>query len=146
MSKKGYTVVRQENLKSYVGMNYVVGYEFHPRSNVRYSEIAVKRVEIFNRAFIRSILKKKIQRRLDYYVNLLIATIEEEDDRPAEKALNDMERFWSLLNNRYYKFLESDYYELLVKKLENLHQKIQEKRLAFYQKETKTYDEAEKAK
>ncbi len=146
MKNKKFDLINQENLKSYVDMNFISGYEFYPKNNIRYSQIAIKRVVIFNRDFIRAILKKKVQKRLDYYVESLILTIEEEDDEAAEKALNDMERFRSLLNNKYYKFLENSYYELLAKKLSNLHRKMEEKRLAFFAKEDKTYDEVKKAK
>ncbi len=146
MKNKKFVLIDEMKYSSYTNMDFVEGYEFNPKNNIRYSKIAIKKVIIFNRDFIQMILKKKIQKRLDFYVKSLLLTIEEEDSHAAPKALEDIDRLRSILYNKYYKFLDESYYQLLVNKIENFYRKLEEKQLAFYAKDEKTYEEAEKAK
>lgn len=58
---------------------------------------------IVNQSFIEKILKKKIKKKLDSFLKLMIAVVEDEDNDPGDisEALNEISRYKSIIVNKY---------------------------------------------
>lgn len=145
--KKNLFKLKKEKIETnYFLLNQVDGYIVHPKNKVNFSKISIKEMIIFNRDFIDKILRKKIQKKLEYYMRILISTIEEEDEDATRIALDDLERFKDIILTKYKKFLKENYYKLLIKKLNNLYRKMREKQLVMNQNELNFITEQKKSK
>ncbi len=143
---KKFKLIKQENLKAYTDLNHIIGYEVRPKLDSAHNTIKIKKLVLFDRQLVKLVLEKKVQKKLDFYIENLFLTIEEEDEEPVRKALDDIERFRTILVNRYYMFLDENYYELLLKKLNNLYGKLQEKRMLFVEKDNKMVESTKKSR
>ena len=87
---------------------------------------------IINTSFVEKILKRKVQKKLDIYLKYIIEMIDSEDDDAGklEEALNDLERFKSIVNNNYKKYLDEKYINILNKKMNLLTQELKAKLLS----------------
>ncbi len=102
MKKTKYKLIDTKRITPYNNMDDISGYEFYPKMA---SSFKIDKIIIINTEFIRYILKKKVQKKLDFYVNSIIISIEEETDDSVREALDDIARFQTILNSKYYKFL-----------------------------------------
>lgn len=105
------------------------GYKFKPRNKVNSGALTVSSITITNRALIQDILKKKIKKKLDLYLQFLISVLDDEDSDPGHLmfALNDLERYKTTIKNNYRKYLDSKYNKLLMNKIELLEQELRSK-------------------
>ena len=64
----------------YIDYNRLKGFKVIPKNNVKYDGIIVSEMVLINPSFIEKVLKKKIKRKLDTYLNYIIQILEDTDD------------------------------------------------------------------
>jgi len=128
---KKYRLYKGDNCKYKVKMiNYNIdGYHIKPRNKIEYDGITVSSMVIFKVDLIKVLLKKKIKKKLDGYLNFLISVLDEEDTDPGHLmfALNDLDRYRRLVINNYQKYLEKKYIKILNDKFDLLEQELRSK-------------------
>lgn len=105
------------------------GYHIKPRNKKEYDGIVVKSMTIVNYNLVQSLLKKKIKKKLDGYLNFLITVIDEDDTDSGHLmfALNDLERYRRLVMNNYRTYLEKKYLKILMDKMDLIEQELRSK-------------------
>ncbi|MCI8544996.1 MAG: hypothetical protein HFH09_02060 [Bacilli bacterium] len=108
------------------------GYRLVPKNNVEYDGIMVNQLVIINQSFIEKVLKKKIKRKLDLYLKLIIDTLREEDTSSdagvtLRNALNDLSRYRDIVEYKYQKYLDEKYVSLLLQKIALLEHELKQK-------------------
>ena len=125
----------------YLNYNKLKGFNFNPKNNVKYDGIIVNKIVIINPSMIEKVLKRKIKRKLDLYLKLIINFIESDDSDNGEalrEALNDLTRYKSIINNKYKKYLDEKYLKILLKKIAVLEYELNSKYMAL---ENQYYEE-----
>lgn len=105
------------------------GFKVKPRNKVN-DGLEVNSLTVTNPGFIDKVLKKKTKKKLELYLNYIIGIIDDEDDTAPEGvriALDDLERYKTIIRNRYSKYLDEKYMELLLKKIELLKRELKKK-------------------
>ncbi len=128
--KKGYIICKNKIQKEIILINYEkVGFNVKPLNKIKYPGIKVNSMMIINQSFIEKILKRKIKKRLDLFVKVMISVVEEDDTNPDDvtKALNEISKYRSIIINKYRKFLDEKYISLLLKKLDLLERELKQK-------------------
>ncbi len=87
-------------------------------------------------------LKKKNQRKLDYYLQYIISLIDNDDtgneDNSAFRiALNDLTRYREMVEYKYRKYLDDKYINLLLKKIDFLEHEIKSR--LIFKEQMKSY-------
>ncbi len=119
------------------------GFEFSPKYTNEYMGMKVNKMVVINPSFIEKVLKKKIKRKLDLYLQFIVSIIDEEDTDPSNLryVLNDLERYRRTVINKYQRYLDEKYINLLLKKIELLNNEIKTK--LIYMKEPIEKEEKE---
>jgi len=105
------------------------GYHIKPRNKMVYDGIVVKSMTIVNYGLIELLLKKKIKKKLDSYLQFLISVLDEEDTDPGHLmfALNDLERYRRTIMNNYRIYLDKKYFKILMNKMDLIDQELRSK-------------------
>ena len=105
------------------------GYHIKPRNKMDYDGIVVKSMTIYNYDMIQSLLKKKIKKKLDAYVQFMISVLDDDstDSGHLMFALNDLDRYRHLVMNNYRVYLEKKYLKILMDKMDMIEQKLRSK-------------------
>lgn len=111
------------------------GFEFTPKHTEEYMGMEVNKMVVINPSFVEKVLKKKVKRKLDLYLQFIINVIDDEDTDPSNLryVLDDLERYRRTIINKYQHYLDEKYINLLLKKIELLNNEIKNK--LFYMKE-----------
>ncbi len=121
MANNYYYVVRKSNHYDKVIIDYskLMGFDVTPKNNIDYGGIIVNRLVIIKKCFIEKILKKKIKRKLEVYLQFIIDYIdsEEESGGTLNEVLSDLTRYKDIVNYRYRKYLGNRYIDLLLRKI-----------------------------
>lgn len=123
------------------------GFQVTPKNQVPYEGIQVNQMTVIKPTFIEKVIKKKIKRRLDSYMQYIIYLLEEENDdgnQGINIALNDLERLKVMIRNKYQLYLDEKYVELLMKKIELLERELKIKK--YYLKDSDLEEEKEKGR
>lgn len=106
----------------------VNGYHIKPRNKMDYG-LAVKSMIILNPLLIENLLKKKIKKKLDSYLQFLISVLDSDDTDSGHLmfALNDLERYRRTIINNYRVYLEKKYFKILMNKLDLIEQELRSK-------------------
>ena len=106
-----------------------IGYTIKPKNTMKYEGIVVNSMTIINNELIKTLLKKKIKKKLDMYLQFLITVLEEDDTDGGHLmfALNDLERYRRMVINNYKKYLEEKYIKLLMNKMDLIEQELKSK-------------------
>ena len=100
---------------------------------------------IVKHTFIEKLLKKKIQKKLEIYLNYIVDVIDEEDDSTSSGALaeilDELSRYKDILRYRYAKYLGEKYVDLLMKKIDLLEYELKLKVMQVRQLEYMYEDE-----
>lgn len=144
MKKNHYLLIKRKfgNEIVYIDYNKLDGFKIKPRNRVRYDGIEVNKLLIIKPTFIEKIIKRKIKIKLDNYLQYIIMLIENNDDTDASSlsiVLDDVTRYSQMIKNKYRKYLDDKYYELLLKKVSLLEQELKKK--IFKIKITQSYQE-----
>ena len=105
------------------------GYHIKPRNKIEYDGITVNSMLIISLDLIKILIKKKIKKKLDLYLQFLISVLDEEDTDPGHLmfALNDLDRYRRMVINNYQKYLEKKYLKILTNKFDLLEQELRSK-------------------
>ncbi len=130
MEKRNYILIKKNKNKEIVYIDYdkLQGYKLTPRNKVKYEGILVNKLILIKPSFIEKILIKKTKRRLEKYLYYIINYIEDEDDTDKiEIVLNELSRYKKMIENNYRIYLDKNYYNLLLKKINLIENELQEK-------------------
>ncbi|MFI3307899.1 MAG: hypothetical protein R3Y21_04955 [Mycoplasmatota bacterium] len=109
---------------------------------VIYKGIKVDKLLIIKPNFIEKLLKKKIKRKLNIYLQYIIDLLEEEEsDESLNEVLTDLKRYKAIVDNKYRIYLEEKYIELLIKKIELLEHELKAKMFLQSRVFEKEYEE-----
>ena len=77
---KQYSIVKEKynNWLMIIDYKKLNGYRLIPKNRVEYEGIIVNQLVIINQSFIEKVLKKKIKRKLDLYLKLIIQVLGED--------------------------------------------------------------------
>lgn len=123
MKRQKHYVINKEKYNGkivYLDNDKFNGFLFRPKNNVSYKGIEVNKMVIISPNFIETVLKRKIKRKLDLYLQYIINLMDEADEDSSTSirfALNDLEKYKSIIKNNYQKYLDQKYIELLMKKI-----------------------------
>ena len=110
------------------------GFRVKPKNKVAYDGIEVNELLILKKRFIANLLKKKIKRKLDLYLDLIIDDTDDTDTSASsyKEHLDELSRFMDIIKYKYKKFLDKKYTNLLIKKIELLEYELKEKIMDSY--------------
>lgn len=73
---------------------------------------------IIKPSLIEKIIKRKVKNKLDYYLKLIIDNLDGNDsDDDTRIALDDLQRYKKIINDKYSIYLDEKYMALLNKKI-----------------------------
>ncbi len=114
-----------------INLSSLEGFSIKPKSGLQYDGIIVSKLIILDNNFANKIVKRKIKKKLENYLNYLIKFIDsnDEDGESIRHALNDITRYKEIIKTKYDKYLEDKYKELLRKKIEVVEEEMKNKLL-----------------
>ena len=120
---------RTKERKVELNLKKDIGYTIKPKNTMKYEGIVVNSMTIIDSYLIQTLLKKKIKKKLDMYLQFLITVLEEDDTDGGHLmfALNDLERYRRTIINTYKKYLEDKYIKLLLNKMDLIEQELKSK-------------------
>ena len=128
---KKYVLCNDNNGKVKVKLDNVSidGYHIKPRNKLSYDGIVVKSMIIMNNGLIELLLRKKIKKKLDSYLQFLISVLDEDDTDSGHLmfALNDLERYRRTIMNNYRVYLDKKYLKILIDKMDLIEQELKSK-------------------
>ena len=132
MREQHYYVCKNGNDRQLIYLDYdkLKGFGFSPKNNVKYDGVVVNKMVIIKPSMIEKVLKRKIKKKLDLYLKLIIKFIESEDSDNGDsirEALNDLTRYKNIIAYKYRKYLDEKYLKLLVKKIAVLEYELNSK-------------------
>lgn len=109
--------------------NSIDGYRIKPRNKMDYDGIVVKSMTILNNEMVEHLLRKKIKKKLDSYLQFLISVLDEDDTDSGHLmfALNDLERYRRTIMNNYRVYLDKKYLKILMNKMDLIEQELKSK-------------------
>lgn len=140
MREQHYYVCKKGDDRQLIYLDYdkLKGFGFSPKNNVKYDGIIVNKMVIIKPSMIEKVLKRKIKRKLDLYLKLIIRFIESEDSDNGEtlrEALNDLSRYKNIIDYKYKKYLDEKYLKILLKKIAILEYELNNKLMSIGQYE-----------
>lgn len=132
MKEKHYYIYKKgsNNEIVYISYDKLKGFGFTPKNNVKYNGIVVNKLVIIKPSMIEKILKRKIKRKLDTYLKLIIDFIDSDDGSSGSsirEALNDLSRYKNIVQYKYRKYLDDKYFRILMKKISVLEYELNSK-------------------
>lgn len=131
VKQKHYLLCKDNKEKDLVFFDYnkIDGFEFTPKNSSDYIGVTVNKMVVIKPSFVEKVLKKKVKRRLDLYLQFIISVLDSEDTDPTglRTVLNDLERYRRTVINKYQKYLDEKYINLLLKKIDLLNHEIKMK-------------------
>lgn len=123
--KKHY-LIKRDNKIIYIKYEYLEGLSFKPVNGVFIDDgVIVAKIVIFKPEFIKLVLKKKIKNKLNLYLSLILSNEDDDEGGTYSRAFyNDITRYKALVLNRYRKYLDDRYVELLMMKIDLIEQEI----------------------
>ncbi len=102
----------------YLNCEDLKGYKINPKNNYSYDGIKVNEMIIIKPSLIEKIIKRKVKNKLDYYLKLIIDNLDGNDsDDDTRIALDDLQRYKKIINDKYSIYLDEKYMVLLNKKI-----------------------------
>ncbi len=145
MKNDQFILVKSRKLKDVVYIDYknMAGFKVKPKNGKKYGGVEVNEMLIIKPDFINLILKRKIGKKLEGYINYLIEVLESDDTDGSKLAqtLNDIERYRTTINNTYKKYLDERYLDILLRKLKLVEEQLNDKMQLFYQRMQKQIEE-----
>ena len=152
MKKSNYLLVRNKETNELVYIDYTKasGYGFTPKNHVQYEGIKIDKLVLVKPTFVEKVLKKKIKKKLDLYLQYMIKLLEEDADSESSShlgaALNEISRYRSIIINNYRAYLDDKYLKLLMQKFALLEHELKVKQLEISKREYKKMIEQESKK
>ncbi|MBS7021230.1 MAG: hypothetical protein KH135_05160 [Firmicutes bacterium] len=101
-------------------LKQIDGYSFKPKNKIKYPGVIVTKIDVMNPTFIEKLLKKKVKKKLDIYLQYLIYLLNETDgeEGATDMVLDELERYRQMVNNCYQKYLSEKYMKIFNEKIE----------------------------
>ncbi len=145
MASEQYILIKTKKTEDIIYIDYknMAGFKVKPKNVKKYGVVDVNEMIIIKPAFIDRVLKRKAGKKLENYINYLIEVLDDDDADGAKLAqtLNDIVRYRTTINNTYRKYLDSKYLEILLRKLNLIEEKLNDKMQLFYQRMQKQIEE-----
>ena len=126
----------------YIDYEKLKGFKIQPRNQVPYDGVVVNKMILMKPSFIEKVLKRKVKRKLDAYLEYIIHIMEQEgndeDGSMIDMVMNDLERYKRMIMNKYRMYLEEEYMELLMKKISLLERELTIKKMVYEPVDEKT--------
>ncbi|MEG0826074.1 MAG: hypothetical protein RR404_01250 [Bacilli bacterium] len=125
-----FTIVKKTNEQTaQIDSKKMQGFNIKPLNKVDYEGVKVNQMLIIKPSFIEKILKRKIKRKLEVYLQFIISMLDDSDTDAGkiEIALNDITRYKSIIKNNYRVYLDELYFELLIKKIDVIENELKVK-------------------
>lgn len=121
MSKKYYIACKDDKgiIYGHIDCESIQGFDIKPQNNIPYAGVEVGHLTLVEPELIKKVLKRKIKRKLNTYLNFLMAMVDDEDNDSDALVLviDDLERYKSIIINKYSKFLDKRYLSAMLKKI-----------------------------
>ncbi len=120
---------KYKNKKINLALRSEKGYKVKPKNKVKYDGVVVNEMMIINPSFIEKLLKRKINVKLDHYLQYIISVLDDDssDTGRITTVLSDLNRYREIVKNTYRNYLNEKYIELLLKKIELLEYELKKK-------------------
>ena len=143
-----YLLVKDNRERKFANIDYrrLDGFKFNPKNQVENDGIMVNEMVLINPSFIENVLKRKTKKKLELYLRFIISLIDNESDASSDdlrEALDGLVRYKGIVENKYRRYLDERYANMLIKKIELLEQELKTK--IIYYKEP-TIDEEKKTR
>lgn len=118
------------------------GYQVHPKNQEEIKDgVEVSQMTINSKNFVEHIVKKKVSRKLEGYIQFIMSLVDDENagGELLGFVLNDVTRFRAVVMNKYRKYLDQHYIDLLLKKLDLLEHELKVK--SYYMSNVQEYSE-----
>ena len=129
-----YILIKNNDTKEIIYIDYekIDGFKFKPQNKISHEGIVVNKMILIKPSLIDKVLKRKVKRKLDAYLNFLIHIIDsdDDDDTTIRFALDEVSRYRQTIINTYRKYLEDKYVNILLKKIALLESELKN-RLAY---------------
>ena len=145
--KKNYLLVKDNQERKVTSIDYAEldGFKFNPKNQVEYDGIMVNEMVLINPSFIENVLKRKTKKKLELYLRFIISLIDNESNASSDdlrEALNGLVRYKGIVENKYRRYLDERYINVLLKKIDLLEQELKMKIIYYkepvYEEEKKT--------
>ena len=137
--KNNYLLVRNKDTNELVYIDYDKknGYNFTPKNHIEYDGIKVNKLVLVKPSFVEKVLKKKIKKKLDIYIEYMIKLLEDDEDSSSHlgEALNEITRYRIMIINNYKAYLDDKYLKLLMQKFALLEHELKVKQFEISKKE-----------
>ncbi|MBE6138344.1 MAG: hypothetical protein E7173_01195 [Firmicutes bacterium] len=147
VNARKYLLSKDSSTKTIVVLDYnkLRGYEFNPKNSSEYIGVSVNKMVVIKPSFVEKVLKKKVKRKLDLYLQFIVSILDSEDTDPTglRVVLDDVERYRRTIINKYQLYLDEKYVNLLLKKIDLLSHEIKMK-LIYIQQPVEYEDEIER--
>lgn len=131
MTSKHYNIVKKNNDGSIVMLSFdkLNGFDISPKNKIKYDGIVVNKMVILNKTLIEKLLKRKIKLKLESYLKLIMRLVENDDSDgdTLREVLDDLARYKSIIKNKYIKYLDEVYINVLKKKIEIIEYELKKK-------------------
>ncbi|MBR3898573.1 MAG: hypothetical protein IKJ43_04785 [Bacilli bacterium] len=131
MNKTYYAVEKNNKLiiQGYINYESISGFDIKPQNKVPYDGIEVGHLKLVEPHLIEKVLKRKIKRKLNTYLNFLLTVVDDDDDdsEALELVIDDLERYKLLIINKYALFLDKRYIASLLKKITFVERELKNK-------------------
>lgn len=145
-----YRLDKEKNKKNAkISQKNFKGFKLKPHNTINYDGVQVNQLMIIKPSFVEKVLKKKTKRKLELYLEFIIDILENEDGTDGSKitiALNDLERYKSIVKNNYRIYLENSYYKSLMKKISIIEKELKVRKMYFDLSLAEEYQMQEKSR
>ena len=129
---KYYVVMKTSSKAScYLSSSNTEGFHIKPQNNTKYEGVEVSRLTVVEPSLIENVLKRKITKKLDAYLKYLISVLNTDDDDTdpddLNLVINDLQRYKSIIMNRYAKYLDPYYIRMLLSKVKLVEDELKRK-------------------
>ena len=145
--KQNYLLVKDTFERAIASIDYTKldGFKFSPKNQVEYDGIMVNEMVLMNPSFIENVLKRKTKKKLELYLRFIISLIDNESNASSDdlrQALDGLVRYKGIVENKYRRYLDERYMNVLLKKIDLLEQELKMKIIYYkepiYEEEKKT--------
>ncbi len=121
------------------------GFNVTPKNQLQYDGIIVSKLIIIKDSLIQKVLRRKIQKKFELYLNYIVDLLEDDSDSAPSglnEILGELSRYKDVLRYRYQKYLGDKYVELMNKKIDVLEYELKLKAMDYAPKQN-IYDDEE---
>lgn len=139
MSNERKFVIRKDaktDVITYMEYEKLKGFNVKPKDNFNFEDmINVNEMIIINPTLIEKLIDKKCKRTLEKII-MMLSIIDEDDSDDSSNVdivLDELERFKTLVTNKYEEFMEKEEYKMLLKKIDIIKKELELRKNVKYQ-------------